>query len=351
MQYQKSRNFSNSRILTLSSKNEVFSGQRLRVPEYKIKSEITDSSNNTYTIKGIPYAVWMTGVLEMWKKGVNGKGVTIGVIDNGVDVNHPALKLTTDGRRKVIREVNVSGVSNPSRDHGTLVAGLIAGYELHGYKGCAPNAQIISYVVVDGDGTASDSTLARAIDLAVAQGCQIINISMGGEGGVSSGLKAAIDRAWSKGVLLVCSSGNSGPNSTNYPANYEKCVSVAGIEYNAQTGSITVSNFASTNTGVDVTAVATDVTVCDVGGGYAIASGTSFSCPIISGLAALLRHEEIRNTFSASNRMIAVDEQKLLLIAHTMDLFDLGQDKQSGHGLVSFYQEPAVLKTYGTLNQ
>jgi subtilisin family serine protease len=349
IQYNKTTVVNNQPRITATTPH--FSGSTFRTPEFKIKGEIVDNSGNTYTQNGLPHAIWMTGATELWKQGIDGTGVVIGVIDNGVDVNHPALKLTADGRKKVIREVNISGNPNPPRDHGTLVAGLIAGFELNGYKGCAYNSQIISFMVVDSDGTATDVNLAKAIDLAVFQGCHIINISMGGSDPISSGMKASIDRAIEKGVIIICSSGNDGPNSINYPAQYEKCVSVSGITYNPTTGNIGVSDFASTNSGVDFTAVASDVTVCTPGSGYSLADGTSFSAPIVSGLAALLRHKYIRSTLSSSNRRIAVNVQRMWLLANTIDLFDIGNDKYSGAGLVCFFDKPPMLKSYGNTPQ
>lgn len=304
--------------------------------KFVVKSEVFDGDGQIYTMNGVPHAVWMTGVVELWKEYYDGEGVIIGIIDNGIDRSHPSLQLTASGKPKIIREFVISNVTTPQRDHGTLVAGLLAGFHLDQYKGVAYNAQIISYVVTNNQGSASDNDIATAIDMAVSNGCHVINISMGSTEGMNNNMKLAIDRATERGVMIICASGNEGAGTVNYPAQYEKCVSVSGIAYNSTNAAVSVSTFASTNNGVDHTAVATDVLVCVPGGGYGIASGTSFSSPIIAGLTALLRQSYLIKRGLPYYHKVPINTQRMWLNNNSLDLMALGEDDQVGSGLLYF---------------
>jgi subtilisin family serine protease len=338
LQWTKKKNVNRSFV----AKTTTLAEPTRKNTSYEIRSEIVNQDGELFTMNGVPYAIWMTGVSELWRKCLDGTGVVIGVIDNGVDATHPSLQKTADGKPKIIQEFVLGDVTTPQRDHGTLVAGLIAGFHIDQYKGTAYNAQIISYVVTDEDGHARDSVIANAVSLAVTNGCHIINISMGSTSGMSDGLKMAIDSAVANGVLVVCSSGNEGPNTVCYPADYEKCVSVSGLQYNSSDGSVAVSSFATTNRGVDYTAVASNVLVCTPGGGFALADGTSFSSPIISGLAALLRQKYLLSRNLPYYSKIAVNTQRMIMNSYSLDLMALGEDDQTGSGLLCFWKNGKI---------
>lgn len=309
-------------------------------------NEVRGSNGQTYTRNGVPYAVWLTGCVQtMWSNHYDGTGVVVAVIDDGVDRNHDSLRSCMDGRVKVIREVDLSVAKQPTKEHGTLVAGLIAGYAQDGYKGVAPNAQIISYNVFEPNGNASSQILANAINLAVSQGCHIINLSLGSQS-PSTVVLNAIDRAYSSGILVLASSGNEGVDTINYPAYYSPVVSVGSLQYNLTDASFIASDFTSTNNQVDISAVGSDVVVCLPNNAYGLASGTSFSCPITSGCAALLRSRYLEQRRLPNNTRINVQKQRLWLQANSVDLFARGVDDASGCGLVCFLQSPPSLTTY-----
>lgn len=205
-----------------------------------------------------------------------GQGVTVGVIDGGIDINHPAL----DGRAEygwdysgndAVADDEPGGVVS---GHGTFVAGLI--------HLTAPDARLRAYRVISADGYGDGFTLARAIERAVDEGCQVINISL-----VlyhqHLAVTEAIQYAHSMGVTVVTAAGNDGSDTPIYPAADDYTIGVAAVGDNM--GLESYSNFGSF---VDVCAPAHRAYSAYLDDGYAWWSGTSFATPFVSGQAALL---------------------------------------------------------------
>ena len=142
--------------------------------------------------------------------GIDGTGITVAVIDTGVDFNHPDLAgWGKDG--KVVGGHNFIQGDMPPLDtsgHGTQVAGIIAADgEL---VGIAPKARILAYKVSeDGEGVSSD-LIVRAIGMAVEDGADIINISLG-VNSTNTKIDRAVNQAVENGVLVVVAAGNDGP--------------------------------------------------------------------------------------------------------------------------------------------
>jgi minor extracellular serine protease Vpr len=143
-------------------------------------------------------------------EGIDGTGVKIAVIDTGVDYNHPdLLGWGPDG--KVIGGYNFIQENEPPLDtngHGTQVAGVIAA---DGEKsGVAPKAKILAYKVSeDGEGVSSD-LIIRAIEKAIEDEADIINISLG-VNKTNSKIERAVNLALEKEIFVVTAAGNDGP--------------------------------------------------------------------------------------------------------------------------------------------
>ncbi|MCK1797194.1 S8 family serine peptidase [Streptomyces sp. XM4193] len=160
---------------------------------------------------------------SMWEES-KGRGITVAVIDGGVDGTLPEL------RGKLIKGKNLFSPSkSPYRDlggHGTSMAALIAGSgEEGGIQGLAPESEIIPVTVSPGV-VDLFSKIPEAIDHAVKSGADIINMSFGGSNREDPAVQAAIDRANKANVLLFAGSGNEGTNATAYPAGYAGVVAV-----------------------------------------------------------------------------------------------------------------------------
>ncbi len=238
---------------------------------------------------------WLTDY--SFKKAWNltkGKGVTVAVIDTGIDGNHPDLK------NSLIGGTDLSGLGSfngripvgQSSFHGTMVASLIAGRghaNNSGVLGTAPEAKLLSASMAFGvEGLSTDSQVADGIIWAVDHGADVINLSLSrnAEGWPESWDKA-FTYAFEHDVVIVAAAGNraSGLESASAPATIPGVLAVAGVDRNGK---------ASRDASVDgmtigVSAPATDLVGAAPNGEYKIWSGTSGAAPIVSGLVALVR--------------------------------------------------------------
>ncbi len=195
---------------------------------------------------------------EAWEMQSTSPGVVIAIIDSGVQINHPDLRPNLwfnaaeienngkdDDHNGYIDDRYgwdfVNAVPDPSPkfqrgfteagiQHGTIVAGIAAaaGNNTEGISGVSHNAKIMALKALGDDGDGETSSVVKAIDYAVAEGANIINLSFVGFA-YSRSLKDAIQRAYDAGVQVVAPAGNeqAGDNGVNldvhpiYPACYE----------------------------------------------------------------------------------------------------------------------------------
>jgi subtilisin family serine protease len=165
--------------------------------------------------------------------------------------------------------------TNPAHGHGTFCAGLIAAV--------APEAMIMPLRVFDDSGNTDVFTVVRGIRYAVEHGADVINMSFGMTS-ESSAVKQAIEFALDHGVTVVASAGNNNSSKPQFPADFEKVMSIAATDLKDKKASF--SNFGNS---IFVDAPGVNIISAYPGGYYAIASGTSFSAPLVSGEAALVR--------------------------------------------------------------
>lgn len=267
------------------------------------------------------------------------KGVTIAVLDTGVDRTHKELAKADilEGYDAVKGE---KGVYGDKDGHGTAVISLIvAADDGVGITGIAPDATIYPVRVSDGKGTVYSSQLIAGIYNAADNGADIINISLGGYS-YSVSEQRAVDYAVSKGCIIVAAAGNDGADGTLagkyfYPASYEGVISVAASEKDG-----TACRFSQFNDKVDVSAPGRDITVCDIkGNGYKTESGTSFSCAMVSGIAAL--------SASAANKLDSTQFTYLL-----MSVLGTQPSPYTGYGVINAFdtvkaaQQPIITGIY-----
>jgi type VII secretion-associated serine protease mycosin len=225
----------------------------------------------------------------------DGGGVTVAVIDSGVDATHPQL---TGAVLRGEDFLNPGGTGQ--RDcvgHGTAVASIIAAAPLPGvdFAGLAPKARILPFrvterEVVDGQPTGREGSpagLAKAIRDAADQ-AQVINLSLA-QTVDDAGLRAAVEYALSRDVVVVAAAGNAHqdgptPDPRSYPAAYPGVLGVGAIDENG-------TRVAQSQVGTYVSLVApgSNVTVAARGQGLARYDGTSFAVPFVAATAALIR--------------------------------------------------------------
>ena len=150
------------------------------------------------------------------KKGdrLTGQGIKIAVIDTGIDYDHPDLKGSYKGGYDVIDDdsdpMETTSKQGPPTLHGTHVAGIIAANGK--IKGVAPESEIYAYRALGPGGKGTTEQVIEAIEKAVEDGVDIINLSLGNTvNGPDWPTSLALDKAVEKGIVAVTSNGNSGP--------------------------------------------------------------------------------------------------------------------------------------------
>lgn len=211
-----------------------------------------------------------------------GRGVTVAVLDTGVDPSQPAVAgRLVSGWNYVGDDADTDDVPDAGGSaavgHGTFVAGLVAL--------AAPGARIMPERVLDGSGNGNVFVVAQAVLDAVAAGADVINMSFGTEHQLRSPvLIDAIDQATAAGVLVVAAAGNDGNNAPHYPAAYPDVLSVAASD----TAGHSLAAFSDFGGWIDVAAPGQQIVGPVPGGGFATWSGTSMAAPFVAGEAALL---------------------------------------------------------------
>jgi len=233
-----------------------------------------------------------------------GAGVRVGVIDSGVSLSHPDLAVE-GGENTVVGE-NAADFGDAGSAHGTHVAGIIAarGLPPAGIRGVAPAVKLRSYRVFGrGSNGASNYAIVKAIDRAVADGCDFINMSLGG-GAPDNATRAAMEDARARGCVPIVASGNDGRESVSFPAldDTALAVSAMGRKGTFPAGTTDAENVlkpfgtdkknfvaAFSNIGIEIDLTGPGVgVVSTVPGGYGAMSGTSMACPAVTGVAARL---------------------------------------------------------------
>lgn len=237
------------------------------------------------------------GTERVLQKGINGEGITIAVIDSGVQADHPALQ----GKILSTGYDFYNADNDPSDDygHGTHVAGIIAGKEI----GVAQGVKILplKFLNRDGDGLISDAI--RAIEYAREQHVQVMNHSWGTTGD-STFLEDAILAASRDGILSVAAAGNVPENndvSPSFPANYATVVSVAATD----TDESLWAGSAFGRRSVHVAAPGAEIYSSVPPSKYGYKTGTSMATPVVAAIAALV----------LSQRSLTPDELKTCLTA------------------------------------
>lgn len=283
---------------------------------------------------------------EAWKTTRGSKDITVAVIDSGID-----RELTAFDNRlwRNSDEVPGDGIDNDNNGyvddvhgwdfrsaeprpaefsslhyHGTFVAGLISSTvnQRTGSGGVAPHVNIMDLRFLDSEGrfyTSDWHKLADAIEYAVDNGAEIINMSLFASIRPPRFVHQVIKRAVSEGVLVVGIAGNSG-GSVGYFGSWEEVYSVSAIDRRQHPAS-----FSNTGPEVDIAAPGVQVLSLAPGGRTLTGSGTSFAAPHVSGTAALLL---------SLNRELSQEELRSLLSETAKDVGSPGIDYSTGAGIV-----------------
>ncbi|MGN1387236.1 MAG: S8 family serine peptidase, partial [Bacillus sp. (in: firmicutes)] len=253
--------------------DHVFSGFSLELTEKEIPSllsipgvkavypdveYITTSVDEGTVISSEEYSPSMLnsapfiGSDDAWEAGYTGEGVTVAVIDTGVDYTHPDLDQAFESYKgwdfvdndNDPQETPTGDPRGAATTHGTHVAGTVAADGL--IKGVAPEATLLAYRVLGPGGSGSTANVIAGIEKAVEDGADIMNLSLGSSiNDPDSATSIALDWAMEEGVVAVTSNGNSGPNNwtVGSPGSSRDAIAVGAtaLPYNVYTSSITTS--------------------------------------------------------------------------------------------------------------
>lgn len=325
-----------SRLRTLQALFNPISGYGLvNAAKSVSKSSNVSAFTAVADLGGNNWGVDLLKAPEVWARGYTGQGVTVAVIDSGVDINHADLQgniwinggeIAGDGTDNdgngYVDDINgwnfgigqnnnnvMPGTNDSGQSHGTHVAGTIAAKNNGvGMTGVAPDAKIMALRLGDVSGGffTNGGNLAQAIRYAVNNGAKVINMSLGWSD--SAELQSAMSYAAAKNVITISASGNERLSTPGTPARYatQYGLSVGAVDRDRTTAFF--SNGAGSNRRLQhVMAPGVQIYSTLPGGSYGFQSGTSMAAPHVAGVAALmfsanpnLTHSQIRQGMTQS---------------------------------------------------
>lgn len=280
---------------------------------------------------------------DVWAES-EGAGVTVAVVDSGVDGSHPDLT------GQVLEGKDFTDGGDAQEDilgHGTKMASIIAGHghgagNSSGVIGLAPKAKILPLRTLQEDSDRNlDETWGAAVRYAVDNGAKVINLSIANDGGKTLSVgRDAIAYAQAHDVVVVAGSGNDGYSTVSDPGALPGVVSVGAVDEKANL-------WEDSNTGKGLTLTAPGVEIVGANptqsNGYGVGSGTSDATAYVSAAVALVRskYPEL-SAGQVINRLI-----KSATFAHHKGL--KAPDEEYGYGIVRPYSAltmdiPAGLK-------
>lgn len=277
-----------------------------------------------------------------------GAGVTVAVVDTGVDASlEDAPTCVTAGYNFVANNTDATD----DNGHGSHVAGTIAQATNNGIgaAGVAYDACVMPVKVLGANGSGYTSDVALGVRYAADNGAKVINLSLGG-GSYSQTMVDALAYAYNKGVTIVAASGNDSRGTVSYPAAYDEYViAVGATSYDEEKASY--SNYGSA---LDIVAPGGEMyvqrgphtrtndenndgysdgvlqnTIGSNGEGYYFFQGTSMASPHVAGVAALVL---------GYGNAATPEQVRAALQTTADDLGATGRDDSFGHGIVNAYE-------------
>jgi len=278
------------------------------------------ATNDTYFDR--QWALQQIKAPQAWTKST-GSGITIGIVDTGVDLTHPDLNGKVAATADCVGHPCVLGGGQDIHGHGTIVSGIAAALTGNGrgVAGVAPDARLVVAKALNDKGEGRVDDINNGIRWVVDHGAKVVNLSLGDPNVLvasvlGSPLRSGIEYAWSKGAVPVLASGNyatgAGDLGTENYGNLDALVvgatdragavpAYSSAPGNAKWGLVAPGGAGSG--GADSNVIST-YPVGSGGSGYASAAGTSMAAPHVSGAVALLLAEGF-SPVAAVNQLLA----------------------------------------------
>lgn len=317
-------------------------------------------------------------VEALWAEGVEGQGIKVAVLDSGIDINHPDLKDAYKGginfidqsnplEYKRLRDDNDPSETSPDERpeeapkkykttggpfetyHGTHIAGIIAGQNSNGVKGVAPKIDLYAYRVLGAYTGGDMATIIKAIEEAVVQKMDIINLSLSEDSDMENhALSIAVNNAVLAGVIVVSTAGNTGSvrGSIRTPGTSRLGISVGNSTLADEIDSSSSRGPSRPNFDIkpDIVAPGTDIlstmprydeekTIADYQEAYKRETGTSQAAPYITGVAALIKQKH--PDFTPFDVKAALTNTAKVLKTTSYNVFDQGAGRVSPYEAVN----------------
>lgn len=342
----------------------VYLNRKLLVPPMVTPKQLPQSVEDN---KVSAWGIRMIGALAVWGAfGCRGRGIKVGLLDTGVDANHPDLV----GKIAAWAEFDAKGErvlkSTTPHDpdgHGTHCAGTIVGGNAGGrWIGVAPEAEIAAALVISGAKGGTDAQVLAGIDWAIEQGVDVINMSLGGliwGPDVPSTYTSAILNALRVGIPVVTAIGNEGSQTSGSPGNDLFAFAVGATDYRSW-----AAGFSGGRTQVirkspffpggslplvyskpDISAPGVAVLSAAPNGDWRHLNGTSMAAPHVAGaVALLLSATDIKDVVKPHERAFVIQD---LLTGSAEELGEAGQDHRFGFGRLDVLRAIGFAKDLG----
>ena len=252
--------------------------------------------------------------------------IKIAVIDSGIINNDYLNPYISNG----YNFINNNTDCTDTYGHGTKVSGILVDLA----RQTNLNIKLIPLKVVNENGTSTSDNIVKAINYAIIQKVDIINISLANENNIET-VENAIRNAQTNNIIVISGSGNKSNANYSYPASYNNVLSIGSVNQNQE-----VSWFSNFNDKIDTTAPGEKVTTMELNGLYGLHSGTSLSTPFVTFEVALVKAYYPTLT---NNQIIKVINETAI------DKGDIGFDYHYGNGIVNY--KNAIDNAYEALKE
>ena len=259
-----------------------------------------------------------TNAISLHEIGITGKGITVALLDSGVDVNH-----------EIFNGINiksfqlVEGNINDGNGHGTNVASILTSI--------SPEINILNIKILDDNGDTKISTIIKGLELAINENVDIINLSVGemrSDCPINHPLSLLVEKAIERGIIVVCASGNAGKRKPHIPASCPQTIAVGSVNHKGRVNKFSGTGPVCGYIYPDCVSWGEDILGAFPNNQMGMLTGTSQAAPQVSGMLALMKQGLNLNSL---NR----DDIELFL-SQSCDLIESSEkNNSSGWGLIN----------------